>query len=438
MLNSNSAIETETKKPGTIGTAQSNSKPRLLIVSSYQRPCGIAQYVEHLEEPLKTLGLCEVDISPVPVDVLKSAGHYAKKLSKRAVFEIVEKVKEADVVNLQLEPGLYGSDQIKIWRNISAILNHAKKVIITYHTVPPAEKNAKLFFTSPRALKDLIKSRYRNYFFSKLFKMILSNPNRFAHIVQTQREAKKFELFGIPSRSIHHMPLSFLSDNMKRRYRNSTIRRTIEKQYGIKGKRVIGSFGFLSPYKGVETAIRALDLLPEDFHLLIVGGLHPEGIVENSTDQPYISKLLNLITTNIESHNTRETSKRIEQIANRVSFCGTPANEEFNCLMQACDSIILPYAEVGQTSSGPAAVALDLEKPIYCSRNHAFRELGKYAQGGISYFEIGNHFELSQILLREDGAQEHRVKARSNYARKYNIESRSRLYAEICKGLVEN
>jgi glycosyltransferase involved in cell wall biosynthesis len=38
--------------------------------------------------------------------------------------------------------------------------------------------------------------------------------------------------------------------------------------------KLIGVFGFLSRYKGFETAIRAMRHLPSDHHLLIFCGVH--------------------------------------------------------------------------------------------------------------------------------------------------------------------
>src|SRR5205814_1795337 len=54
---------------------------------------------------------------------------------------------------------------------------------------------------------------------------------------------------------------------------------------------LIGVFGFLNQYKGFGTAIQALHYLPENYHLLIFGGIHPNEIAEHRQIHPYISSL---------------------------------------------------------------------------------------------------------------------------------------------------
>ncbi|RWI17704.1 MAG: hypothetical protein EOQ94_24780 [Mesorhizobium sp.] len=400
---------------------------KLLIVSSYRRPCGIAQYVEALEGPLRLQADCEVEIVPLPVDIFRAQSNYARKAAKQQLAEIVQLARTADVVNLQLEPGLFGLTPFSIWRRIRAIIDASKRVIITYHTVPQIQ--GEKFSPNVRGLWNYVRSWRGNYVFDRLFRKIRSNPQKFRHIVQTYREARNFALIGLPVETIYHQPLSFLSRQERDAIDATRIKTEVVERYNIEGKEILGCFGFLNEYKGIEVAVRAMKYLPANFHLLIVGGLHPEGISRHTIEQPYIKKLIDEIEA------TSAEGGAGGDLIERVHFCGALGNREFNEVMVACDAVILPYAEVGQTSSGPAAMALDLGRPIYCSRNQCFKELDRYQPGMLAFFEVGNHVELAEKVRRSDGAGRERVSARDAYLERYNAESRAALYLRAFENL---
>jgi glycosyltransferase involved in cell wall biosynthesis len=409
---------------------QSPNKPKMLIVSSYKRQCGIAQYVEHLEVPLRDMDVWDIEIAALPVDLLKSRTRLGLKNSKKAIREIARQAAAADIVNIQFEPGLFGRTPRLINDRVGRIIRAAKKVLITYHTVPAEDDEPLPFrFTS---LRRAIQIRRARSIFHALFKRVALNPQKFRHIVHTKRDARRFELLGIRKTTVTDMPLSFLSKAQKRELMSSNSARTeVETTYGIVGKKIIGCFGFLNDYKGIEVAIRALPYLPQDYHLLVVGGIHPEGIVPRTVDQPYIVKLISEVTTDFTRDFKIQHDNLRKDITERTHFCGALGDEDFNKIMVASDAIVLPYTEVGQTSSGPAAIGLDLERPVYCSRNLCFRELDRYEPEATSQFEIGNFLELADKIKRLDGDRERRKEARGRFVEKFNVENRAAKYLEI-------
>ena len=64
--------------------------------------------------------------------------------------------------------------------------------------------------------------------------------------------------------------------------------------------KIIGLFGFVSEYKGHETAIRALKLLPAEYKIIIFGSQHPMSIMQNTKVDPYIDQLIQIITEDTE------------------------------------------------------------------------------------------------------------------------------------------
>lgn len=400
---------------------------KLLIVSSYHRHCGIAQYVEHLEVALRAQGQVDIEIAPVPVDLLKLGGRIARAMAKAELDQMLDKVRQADVVSLQLEPGLFGANQLSRWSVIRRILASSRKAIITYHTAPAVLSPVR---PTIRGLKQYLREIRSEYVFQKLFGIVRRNQRKFLHIVQTKREVDRLALLGVASDRVFDMPLSFIGRQEKLVLTKELQRPATDTRYDVENKILIGFFGFLTPHKGVEIVVKALSILPSQFHLLIVGGTHPDAVRLHEVSQPYISKLAAMLE---ESSDARRIAN--SPLTERVTFCGALDNAGFNEVMASCDAIVLPYAEVGQTSSGPAAIALDLGKPLYCTRTACFTELAGYAQGALSLFEIGNHIELAQMIRRNDAGSEVKEGARNRYRDLYNVERRASLYLDLSRRL---
>ncbi len=400
---------------------------KLLVVSSYGRRCGIAQYVERLVPVLKAIPGLEVVVAPLPT-ILLASGPVAQREAKEIMDNIVAQAADADVVNLQYEPGLYASDPMDAWRRIKMILGASKKAIITYHTVAP--QTSIPFFR--------VRSRFRAFYaylsFHRILRLSRKSPGRFGHVVQTKREALRLKLQGIDPSLIRDTPLMFLTQEQKASFDKKSSRRRIDEKYGTNGRKVVGVFGFISQYKGTLTAIDALRHLPPNYHLLIVGALHPQELKSYTQDQPYISNIVSKLEMDRQSING-ENKVNIEPLVERIHFCGDLDDDEFADVMSGCDAVILPYSEVGQTSSGPAGIALDLQKPVYCSRTHCFAELARYAEGAISFFDVGNHIELAQLIHRNDIAGDKKMEARAAYGRSYSIEKRADTYAALARTL---
>ena len=83
----------------------------------------------------------------------------------------------------------------------------------------------------------------------------------------------------------------------------------------------------------------------------------------------------------------------------RLHFMGALGETEFLGGMAICDAVVLPYLEVGQSSSGPISQALELGCRIIASRTHTFLEFAEYHKDAIEFFDIGNHLELAERIL---------------------------------------
>jgi len=405
---------------------------KVVIVSSYRRNCSVAQYVEHLEQPLRQL-ISDLEILALPVDLLRASGATAASMAKSEMNALLARVAKADVVILEFEPGLFGKTQGRVWATVKAVLAASKRVVVTYHTapMPPATLQPSI-----GGAKAFLVHTYRQQIFVRLLRKIRSNQRKFVHIVQTEREKTRLTLLGVDPGRIFDMPLAFLSQQQKAEMSDGRHRTDLDDTLGTGGKKLLGLFGFLGGIKGTRVALKALSLLPGDHHLLVVGGIHPEGVIHGTSNQPALRDIQKELAPDHRPGELPEQSAARRALLDRVHFAGSVDNRRFSELMAACDAIVLPYEEVGQTSSGPASLALDLQRPIYCTRTGAFRELGKYADDALSFFEIGNYFELAQKISRGDATTSRRRQALARYADSVTVEHRAQLYLDAARSVM--
>src|SRR6266849_4448101 len=122
----------------------------------------------------------------------------------------------------------------------------------------------------------------------------LRNAQRFkpvTAIVHTRRDFWYMKyVHGM--RIVYDHPLSFLGAAEAQEVRGAAA----PEKFAVLGavperSKLIGVFGFLGRYKGFDTVIRALHHLPEEYHLLIFGGVHPNEIRPHQAIDPVVSSL---------------------------------------------------------------------------------------------------------------------------------------------------
>lgn len=108
--------------------------------------------------------------------------------------------------------------------------------------------------------------------------------------------------------------------------------------------------GFIGRHKGHKHALAALKHLPDEYRLVIAGGVHPAD--KHAQDQ------WNQVLADVDA----------EELQSRVMITGflETAEERAEILSQA-DCFLLPYEEVGQSGSACLADALASMKPVITS-----------------------------------------------------------------------
>jgi glycosyltransferase involved in cell wall biosynthesis len=407
--------------------ASRTARRRLALVSTYDDLCGIAAYTRSLEKQLGDY--FDVTVFNLDQYLLRSPHNRVRKFGDRHIQDICRDIRDYDAVNLQLEHGTLGHSCSDIHRRFTWIIRAAPRLSVTFHTVFQCEAfNFRTYFNEILRLNFstaiAMRSEYnRKHRLSAGIASRLRRAQRFKPvtlIVHTRRDLAQMKyVHGM--RSVHDHPLSFLTASEVEDIRRSASRDKFAVLDAVpKEGKLIGVFGFLGRYKGFDTAVRALHHLPQDYHLVIFGGVHPNEIKPQQPIDPVVTSLFDAgyvdtsvaerIRTNsgmaapavslaVDGSMRDLLIEHPKDLSDRIHFLGAQSDSDFLMAMAICDAVVFPYLEVGQSSSGPISQALELGCRVIASRTHTFLQFSRYHQNMIEFFDIGNHLELAGRLL---------------------------------------
>jgi len=398
--------------------SDTTKRPKLAIISTYNELCGIAAYTERLERYLTED--FEVEVIALDQSILRSDAPRRMKLAEAHINDICDRLKGFDTVNIQYEPGTLGPTGGIAYRRLKRIVRASKSLSVTFHTFAhsggfPTLRVLKAFSKlKPGEAINITKDWWRlRSIGASVFKLLKNEQSRkhVSLIVHTKREAGFLKL-DYDFKNVFDHPLSFLRDEDVADALTNSRRDAFPPLHEVpRDAKLLGIFGFIAPYKGTLTAVRALRYLPDDYHLAIFGAIHPAEIHPHIALNGYLDEVMREMTGYTDTAKAEDLSTGLERIAieqmrknrsdisHRVHFMGSLDEEQFAHGMALCDAVVLPYLEVGQTSSGPISFAVELGKPIVGARNHAFGQFARYHKDRIDFFDIGNHIELADRVL---------------------------------------
>lgn len=343
-----------------LGSAE--TKLRLAVIGNYPpRRCGIASFTADMVGAISAaMPAAEIDVYAMAADagqrfdlpvcaaiVADEPGSYRKAAAS------IE-ASQADVVWLQHEFGLFGGPAgdliMETLGRISAPL------VVTLHTIleaPDADQRRVMDWLIARAARLVVMSHH-----SQTTLEICYNVSR-----------EKIALIhhGVPDRPFGR------SVEMKQKR-------------GHAGRKVMLTFGLLSPGKGIETAIAALPELVQqhgDVIYCIAGATHPNLVAREG--EAYRLRLQEL---------ARELG--VEQHVRWIdSFLET---EDLLDLIESADIYLTPYGGAGQSTSGTLSYAVALGKAVISTPYIHAREL--LADGSGVLIPFGDSGALSAAAGR--------------------------------------
>ena len=108
----------------------------------------------------------------------------------------------------------------------------------------------------------------------------------------------------------------------------------------------------------------------------------------------------------------------------KVTFGGSLDDDDFERAINGSEINVFSYLEVGQTSSGPIALSLDLSKKTIATYNKCFGQLAKYAPAAYTQYDIGNYQQLASYIENLTESNQH-AEALERYKEDFNVEDRA-------------
>jgi len=190
-------------------------------------------------------------------------------------------------------------------------------------------------------------------------------------------------------------------------------------QFGIEGKKVLLTFGLLSPNKGIEYVLHALSTIIKkhpDIAYIILGATHPH-ILKAHGDE-YRIRLQQLVhKLNLSSH---------VHFQNR--FVGLNELCEF---LGSADVYITPYLEEAQITSGTLIYAMGSGKPVVSTPYWYATEMLAGGRGVIVPFQNSDAIAEQITNLLDQDIDRHQIRKRA-----YNF-TRQAVWSEVSKRYLE-
>jgi hypothetical protein len=166
--------------------------------------------------------------------------------------------------------------------------------------------------------------------------------------------------------------------------------RTLKAKFGVADRRLLLTFGLLSPNKGIETVIRALPaVLPTfpDLVYFVVGATHP--VVVRREGEAYRT----MLEREAESLGVREN------LVFRGQFV---AADELRQYLQAADVFVSPYLNEAQVTSGALSYAMGAGAAVVSTPYWHAQEMLSAERGRL--FPFNDHGALARTLLELFGS----------------------------------
>ncbi len=347
----------------------------IILLTSYPpRECGIATYAKDLEQALSEKFGQSFTLKVLPLESKSEQHQYPmgienvlntnNTLDFQKASHQINANPNVGLVLIQHEFGLF-KDSENAFLEFLEFLN--KPIAITFHTI------------LPRPTPELKQNVQRMSCLSD------------AIIVMTQTSAEiLIKTYGVPEDKITVIP----HGTHLVLYENKDF---LKEKYGLKGKKVLSTFGLLGPGKSIETTLLALPGIIAKFPevvFLIIGRTHPTIVKEEG--EIYREFLVNKI------HDLG--------IANQVRFINEflPLDMLLEYL-QLTDIYLFTSKDPTQAVSGTFSYALSCGCPVISTPiPHALEVLQNEA-GIIFDFEDSGQLEQSVLHLLENDDAQHKL-----------------------------
>ncbi len=354
-------------------------QPSIAFVSDYfPRRCGIATFTHDLADAIAGQITDQGDLFVVAMNDVPEGYPYPERVrfevrqNAQADYRLAAdflNISQVSAVCLQHEYGLFGGPA---GSNILALLSRVRRPIVsTLHTV----------------LKDPDSDQLR------VLEQLGQLSDRMVVLSETAVGILK-DVYSIPAEKIAMIPhgipeVPFVDPNF------------FKDQFGVEGKKVILTFGLLSPGKGIEYGIEALPKIVAkhpDVVYVVLGATHPH--VKRDNGEVYRNSLI----------------RRAQElgVADNVKFVNRFVELEELCeYLGAADIYLTPYLNEVQIVSGTLAYALGAGKATVSTPYWYAQEMLADGRGRLVDFRDGDAIATEVIDLLDNETERHAIRKRA-------------------------
>ena len=348
------------------------SHVRVLHFGPHLERCGIAKYQEMFLEAMRDdpRGTNEFfDTSPNKLRSLSRAG-------KQQVYQALRlQLAEFDVLHIQHEFSYLYSDDFPVIIQIAKELR--KKIVVTAHTSPRSVyQKPRLTGLGPRSYLDYLQQLRRMRFFYQTFRapikkvdlVLCHNSSTGSALQDIGVSPNHIQQIALPVPVLDHRPASQL----------------VRGPFANAGDIVIAMVGFILSNKGIDHAINALNFLPPNYKLVVIGGVHPD---HDSSTYNQIADLINQ-----------------QKLWERVQVTGYIEDDQLlNAIVRESDLCIFPYARDHYSNNSSASInnAFANHKPVIVYPTEIFLELNRFADAMV-VCQSNAYYELAREIRRID------------------------------------
>ena len=341
---------------------------KVAFLSTYPpRECGIANFTYDLISELKKIP----ELDPTVIALSDADYEYGTDLffdlqqqDRRGYREAAKRLNESDVDLLMVEHeyGIFGG---KEGSYLLDLVDRVKlPIVTTLHTV----------LASPNSTQRKVLAK-------------LCRKSEVVVIMANNSRGLLEEKYGVdPSKTvlIHHgVPRLDLPS-----------REELKKEMGFEGRTVISTFGLLSPGKGLEYGIEAIEIVSrkhKDILYLILGQTHP--VVKRRYGEAYRSRLEQMVREKNLQDNVEFVNKYLTQ-------------EEIIRYLKLSDIYMTPYLGREQAVSGTLAYAIAYGRVVVSTPYAYAREMLAEGRGLLADFKDGNSLARQLLAVLENPAEQ--------------------------------
>ena len=373
-----------------------------LVVSTYTpRKCGIATFSNDLRDNLLSKGqkvLIAAISEPFSSYVYPSEVAFKIRQERKADYiacaQWVNNNPDIETVIIQHEYGIFGGHDGDY---VLELVSHLQKpcLLVTHTVLPhPYEHQKKVLTRLAQSVNGIICMTARA-------RRLLSN------------------VYSVPMGKIFVVPHGVPNFPVKER-------EGLKAQYGLEDRRIITTFGFIGPGKGLEYGLKALAKVVDkhtNVLYLIAGNTHP--MLLRSEGESYRDSILQLV----------EELKLQDNVLFVNHFLDIG---EIGDYLYMTDIYLSPYPNMDQAVSGPLSFAVGCGRAIIATPYQYAREILAQGRGLVAREATPEALaEQLELILGDATVQtelEHRV---AEFGQSFSWESVAEIYLKIAEEVLE-